>query len=255
MKVDFIYDSECPNVQSARANLMRAFSRAGVSARWREHRIGDPEAPARVRGYGSPSVLVDGRDVAGQAPNSDACCRVYQAGGVPSVELIAAALEGAALRERESGAATLPTPTKEQASASASGRTGWRSSAAVLPGIGIALMPKLVCPLCWPAYAGILSATGLTCLMEDRWLLPISGLFLCAALAALAWRAKFRRGFGPFYIGVVAALVILFGKFGLDSMVFVYLGIAALTGACVWNAWPRRTREPACSACRGPATT
>jgi len=29
-----------------------------------------------------------------------------------------------------------------------------RRAAAVLPGIGVSLMPKLICPLCWPAYAG-----------------------------------------------------------------------------------------------------
>ncbi len=258
MIVDFIYDDECPNVQAARGNLMRAFSRAGVPARWREHRIGDPEVPERVRGYGSPSVLIDGQDVAGQAPTSDACCRIYSAGGVPGIELIAAALKARAVGdpdERDQASAAV-VATQTQASASAEpARGGWRSSAAVLPGIGVALLPKLVCPLCWPAYAGVLSATGLTFLMEDRWLLPISGLFLCAALVALAWRAKSRRGYGPLYLGAVAALVILVGKFGLDWTGLMYLGIAALTGACAWNAWPRPTPTPACSACRGPAMT
>jgi len=255
MIVDFVYDSECPNVQAARGNMMRAFSRMGVPARWREHRIGDPEVPDRVRGYGSPSVLVDGLDVAGQAPTSDACCRLYSAGGVPGVELIAAALEVATVNERDDGHAAMVS-TGDQVSASAeSGRGGWRSSAAVLPGIGVALMPKLVCPLCWPAYAGVLSATGLTFLMEDRWLLPISGVFLCAALAGLAWRATSRRGYGPLYTGAVAALIIMVGKFAFDWMGLVYLGIAVLTAACAWNAWPRRTPTPACSACRGPAVT
>ena len=27
----------------------------------------------------------------------------------------------------------------------------WRRTAAVLPGIGVSLMPKLICPCCWPA--------------------------------------------------------------------------------------------------------
>jgi hypothetical protein len=29
------------------------------------------------------------------------------------------------------------------------------------PGIGVALMPRLMCPRCWPFYAGILSSVGL----------------------------------------------------------------------------------------------
>jgi mercuric ion transport protein len=37
----------------------------------------------------------------------------------------------------------------------------WRRTVAILPGIGVSLMPKLICPLCWPAYAGLLSAVGL----------------------------------------------------------------------------------------------
>jgi hypothetical protein len=36
-----------------------------------------------------------------------------------------------------------------------------RRTAAVLRGIGVSMMPKLICPLCWPAYAGLLLAAGL----------------------------------------------------------------------------------------------
>ncbi|NIR28377.1 MAG: hypothetical protein GWN84_03420, partial [Gammaproteobacteria bacterium] len=184
--VDFVYDRDCPNVKAARANLMRAFSRAGVTARWKEHEIGSADAPARVRGFGSPTILVDGADVAGVQRGAEDCCRVYEGSKVPSVELIADAL----VRAAEGGAA--PGPDEP-----APPRNRWKSTAAVLPGIGVALMPKVVCPLCWPAYAGALSAAGLTFLMEDRWLLPISVAFLVAALAALSWRARSRRGYGP----------------------------------------------------------
>ena len=47
----------------------------------------------------------------------------------------------------------------------------WRRTAAVIPGIGVSLMPKLICPLCWPAYAGLLSAVGLGFLIDARNLL------------------------------------------------------------------------------------
>ena len=61
--VDLVYDADCPNISVARANLIRAFSVAGIQPKWSEHRIGDATAPERTRGYGSPTVLVDGRDV------------------------------------------------------------------------------------------------------------------------------------------------------------------------------------------------
>lgn len=233
--VDFVYDRACPNVKAARSNLMRAFSRAGISARWQEHQIGSPDAPAHVRGFGSPTILVDGVDVAGQAPNVEDCCRVYPDGLVPGVEMIVAALEHATAREVAEPSAP-----------------GWKSSAAVLPAIGVAFLPKVVCPLCWPAYGAILSSAGLAFLMEDRWLLPISAVFLLAALAALAWRAHTRRGYAPLALGAGSAGAILFGKFVLDSTTTVYVGIATLVLACVWNAWPRRAVEPACPACPIP---
>ena len=97
--VDLVYDVECPNAGTARSNLTRAFSIMGFEAVWHEHRIGDPKAPERVRGHGSPTVLVDGRDVAGVAPDEERCCRVYsvrgELTGAPSVDQIVAALAAA----------------------------------------------------------------------------------------------------------------------------------------------------------------
>lgn len=93
--VDLVYDPGCPNVASARANLMRAFAESGVAARWHEHRIGDPTTPARVRGFGSPTILIDGRDVAGDVPCAEACCRLYGGGRAPSVATIIEALRAA----------------------------------------------------------------------------------------------------------------------------------------------------------------
>lgn len=242
--VDLVYDQGCPNVKTARANLMRAFSRAGVPVRWTEHQIGSSDAPAHVRGYGSPTILVDGVDVEGLVAGAEDCCRVYAEGGAPGVEIIAAALTRARSEFASPSTAESKVPD----------RAGWKSTAAVLPGIGIALMPKVVCPLCWPAYAGILSAAGLTFLMEDRWLLPISAVFLAAALAALAWKVGARRGYGPLGLGAISSSVILVGKFALDSTSIMYTGIGFLVAACVWNAWPRRRMEQACPACPSPET-
>jgi hypothetical protein len=112
--VDLIYERDCPNVALARANLRRALEDLGVTQPWQEHLIGDPERPSRVRGYGSPTILVDGVDVAGASPGSEACCRVYATpqgrAGAPSVGQIAAAI-------RSRSAADQPPPALRRHSA------------------------------------------------------------------------------------------------------------------------------------------
>jgi len=108
VNVELVYDRSCPNIAPARAQLLHAFAAAGVPPRWREWELGSAQAPAHVRGYGSPSVLVDGRDVSGCTPHADAdCCRVYARGdgankGVPPVADIVRALRVSAARLRAS---------------------------------------------------------------------------------------------------------------------------------------------------------
>ena len=116
----------------------------------------------------------------------------------------------------------------------------WKQSLLSLPGIGLSALPKLACPVCWPAHAGLLSSMGLGFLISAAYLLPLTIAFLTVALAALAFRARKRRGLGPFIIGLVAGIGILLGKFVWDSNAAVYSGVGMLVVASVWNAWPRR---------------
>jgi hypothetical protein len=61
---------------------------------------------------------------------------------------------------------------------------------------------------------------------------------LAAALFALAFRARARRGYAPFALGGAAAAALVAGRFVLDWPLLVYVGCAAMAGAAVWNAWP-----------------
>lgn len=97
--VELVYSPDCPGIAAARAELLRAFARSGVPPRWTEWRGDDPDAPAHVRGIGSPSILIDGRDVTGARPAAGGAssCRLYPDAdgrlvGVPPVEAITAAL-------------------------------------------------------------------------------------------------------------------------------------------------------------------
>ncbi len=96
--IELIIDRDCPNVVDARAELRRALAELALPLEWQEWDRENPDAPAHARNYGSPPVLVDGRDVAGDNTEGDAnCCRVYAQAdgrlcGAPSADLIRAAL-------------------------------------------------------------------------------------------------------------------------------------------------------------------
>ena len=122
----------------------------------------------------------------------------------------------------------------------------WKHSALTVPGIGVALLPKLICPFCWPLYAGIVSSVGLGFLIGTAYLLPITGAFLILTLVVLGFRATQRRGYGPLVAGVVASAAILIGKFLLESNPIMYIGVGLLVVASVWNAWPRGANKVAC---------
>jgi hypothetical protein len=126
----------------------------------------------------------------------------------------------------------------------------WKRSLAVLPGVGVSLLPKLMCPMCWPAYAGLVSALGLGFLISTRYLLPLTVAFLAITAAALGFRASRRHGYGPLWLGLVAAAVILIGKFYFDAAQAAYTGVGLLIAASVWNSWPRRAgANPVSPAC------
>ena len=126
----------------------------------------------------------------------------------------------------------------------------WKQGLLAVPGVGVSLLPKLICPLCWPAYAGLLSTLGRGCLISTVSLFPVTAVLLTVAVGSLAFRASSRRGFGPFWMGVVAATSILFGKFYLESASATYAGVGLLIVSSIWNTWPRRaTVVGFCSAC------
>lgn len=75
--------------------------------------------------------------------------------------------------------------------------------------------------------------------MQTAYLLPLTAASLVLALGALGFRAKRRRGYGPLAVGIVAAVVLILGKFVLDSNIAVSGGLACLVGVSVWNSWPR----------------
>ena len=224
MKVELLYDRHCPNVTGARENLLQALQSMNLPNHWTEWDQASPEAPPYVGHFGSPTVLIDGRDISGAEPGTEvSCCRLYEASGVPSAALIRMTLEAA----------------------SSPGRRPKHSFLA-LPGIALSLLPFGGCPACWPLYGGAVSALGLGFLLSARYLLPLTTVFLLISLFTLGFRAKARRGFGPLAAGLLSAALILFGKFSVEQNVLAYSGVVLLIASTVWNAWPQRDVAAAC---------
>jgi mercuric ion transport protein len=122
-----------------------------------------------------------------------------------------------------------------------------------LPTVGLALLPKLTCPACWPAYAGLLSAMGIGFFDYTPYLMPLTALFIVIVLASLAFRAGRRHGYKPLLLGGLASLVLLAGKFYFDRDAIMYLGLGLLVSASLWNSWPRRADHTRiCNGCTVP---
>lgn len=242
--VELIYDVDCPNVKEARSQLLRAFAETGLSPQWREWDRNAPESPSHVRAYGSPTILVNGHDVADTSPSTDAdCCRLYMDDGgglrgVPSVATISSAL----LRAKRL--------TSSDTNAAAITGWRWRNTVAVLPAIGTVLLPKVTCPACWPVYAGVLSALGLGFMNYTPYVLPLTIVFFALALASLGYQARRRRHFTPLLVSLLAALLVIVSKFAFVSDLAVYAGMTLFVGASLWNSWPQRDRtHDSCPAC------
>ncbi len=236
MTVELIYDADCPNVPAARSTLIKAFMQTGVSARWQEWERSAPDAPDYARSYGSPTILIDGNDIAGVAPNSGTrACRVYKdargkLSGTPSVEAICSALYTA-------------TPLRKPVA----GR--WQAMAASLPAVGTALLPKLTCPLCFPAYAAVLSALGIEFLDYTPYLLPLTLTFLGVAISVLALQARRTGNVMALALGSIASLIVLFAKFGIESAWLTSGGITLLVVAIFLGNRAKSSAVAPCPAC------
>lgn len=98
MKVELLYFAGCPNISMARKNLNDAFAKVGIAPKWDEVDLNNAETPEGLKGYGSPTILVDGKDVTGiVAEGESLSCRTYYTAngeitGAPDVEIIAKAI-------------------------------------------------------------------------------------------------------------------------------------------------------------------
>ena len=98
MKIELLFFKGCPNISLARKNLNEAFGKIGIPAQWDEVDLNESNTPKELKGYGSPTILIDGKDVTGiVAEGESLSCRTYynakgKITGAPDAEVIAKAI-------------------------------------------------------------------------------------------------------------------------------------------------------------------
>ncbi|HJP85728.1 MAG TPA: hypothetical protein VJ852_07040 [Gemmatimonadaceae bacterium] len=100
LRVELVYDRDCPHVALARSMIRAALSDVGTEISWTEWERADKKTPEQLRHYGSPTILVNGRDVVAENESIQTdgkSCRVYAdendgMRGAPRAQLIARAI-------------------------------------------------------------------------------------------------------------------------------------------------------------------
>ena len=221
--VEFIYEKNCPNVELTRSKLLQAFSKLNIKPHWQEWEINDNDAPAYVRRCGSPTILINGKDVDESSDSKNPLqCRLYaqsdnSISGVPPTDSIMNAIKAATNSNHKFYF------------------TGSRLNAAAIPAIIIALLPKLVCPFCWPLYTGLLGSIGINFINYTPFLFPLLIVFLILTNSGLVLVARRKKQYAPVYLGGTSSLLILIGKFLSETDMLIYIGLTGLVMSVIWQ--------------------
>jgi hypothetical protein len=127
---------------------------------------------------------------------------------------------------------------------------------AAIPAVFLAVVSHfMACPACWPLVGGVISALGLTSLLETRLMLPLFVGCLLLAISPLALQA--RHHLQPFILALIASAFVLVGKFLLNATAVTVAGIAVVVAAYVWSYRARRAiyADACCSSCATPRSS
>jgi hypothetical protein len=85
-----------------------------------------------------------------------------------------------------------------------------------------------------------MSALGVGSVINSQWLRPLALALLLLSVGALLIRGRRRGGYGPLFLGLIAATAMYWCKFRLNYDIGAYLSGGLLVAASIWNARPKR---------------
>jgi protein-disulfide isomerase len=94
VKVEVLYVAECPSHPAAMKLIKEVLAADGVAAEIQEVLVRDERMADKLRFSGSPTIRINGRDVAGESQKAQSfalSCRLYPESkqvGLPPVEVI-----------------------------------------------------------------------------------------------------------------------------------------------------------------------
>jgi len=94
MKVEVLYLAECPSHPAAVKLVRDILAAEGVEAKVHEVLVRDEGMASELRFAGSPTIRIDGRDVAGESPDTRSfalSCRLYPGSkrvGLPPADMV-----------------------------------------------------------------------------------------------------------------------------------------------------------------------
>jgi len=104
VRIEVLYVAECPHLPAALVQLNHVLAVEGIQADVRRILVEDEEMAQQLQFRGSPTIRIDGRDIAeeseepqGHSSSYGLTCRLYPGNkaGVPSLELIRRAVREA----------------------------------------------------------------------------------------------------------------------------------------------------------------
>ena len=63
MILEFLHGCNCGNAATAHKNLEEAFRQLGMTPNWYEIDLDSPGLSDKYKRYGSPTILIDGKDI------------------------------------------------------------------------------------------------------------------------------------------------------------------------------------------------
>lgn len=221
VRVQLLTFPDCPDADATRNALRRVLSGQGLPPGFEDIDLTAPETPEELRAWGSPTVLVNGKDMAGEGPTGPTC-RLYLtrgggAQGVPPDQLMHSAIEAA-------------RPA----------RPDWLRSLALIPGAVASFLPVATCPSCLVAYTAVLSSLGLGFLANNKVTTPLVAVFLALGMGSMAWSARRHGRLGPLTLTVAGSAAVVVGRLVWSLPPVMYVGSALIFGASIWNLYVRR---------------